>query len=412
MTSWKLCCQWIRKLERFGPSITGTGTLDARNATVTLGGSLDGGTLKLTDAAITNFANNSGTLDIYGNVTAGGINNYAVLNLGSNSVLTMDAGSVLTNGASASITGTGILDARNATATLNGLLDGATLKLADTASGNLGFNSGTLDIYGNTAITMGSGTAVVNTLNLALAGTGILDARNATATLNGVLDGATLKLADTASGNLGFNSGTLDIYGNVAITMGAGTAAVNTLNLALAGTGILDARNATATLSGSLEGGQLKTGAATINNFTLNSGNWISSGAMQVPTTKTLTINGGTFTNNGTLQVPGTLQVKGGLLDGSGATTVSSGGYFDWFGGTLGGTQTITVQTGANFNPDISGGGSGLLVVDGSTLDVYPDFALSGSESSYDLATQGFHIRSGNVIFRSGVRGLLLRRMR
>lgn len=344
--------------------------------TVTVSGSIGGGTLGVTGGVLTltgtstntpiNISSGAGLIDSNGGLAS----NAVVTNAGTLTVNAADTINTYTQNGTGTLAGTGVLTATNG-ATLNGgtvsgnLLGNTTSTGTVLVSGTIG--GGLLNVTGGVLTLTGSST---NTPIDISSGAELVDSNGGLANAAVVTNAGTLTVnaADTINTYTQNGTGTLAGTGTLTAANGA------TLNGGTVSGNLLGNTTSTANVlvSGSIGGGFLNITGGTLNltGTSTNTPIDISSGARLIDANGGLAptavvINAGTLTVNGNDTINTYTQNGSGLLDGSAILTASNGATLN--GGTVSGNlRGNTISTGTVLVSGTIGGGS--LGVTGGTL--------------------------------------------
>ena len=368
---------------------TGGGRVDSGAGVFTLSGTIGGpGSISQigTGNLILNGANtfiaglgiNQGTVTLGTNTSAGvgtiTINNGGILAAGVSGLVV--ANDIQTTGGGRVDSGAGVL-------TLNGVI-GNNGSISQIGTGNLvlngnntftaglGINQGTVTLGTNTAA--GTGTLTINngailaagvsglvvSNNIQTTGGGRVNSGSGTLTLNGVIGNngsisqigtgnLVLNGANTFTGGLGVNIGTVTLGSNTAA--GTGTIALNAATLAAGVSGLTVANAIQTTGGGRVDSG---TGTFTLSGAIGNTGGLTKVGTGNLVLSGTSNYTGGTTVSAGRLTVSGALTAS--------AVTVATGG-------TLAGAGSVTsfsAQSGSTVSPGAPEGTVGTLSVTGN----------------------------------------------
>ena len=346
-------------------TIGGTATLTA--ATYGLQGGLVDGNL----GAGTLTKSTGGTVTLNGTAAAATVNITA-------GTLTLGANDRLANGATVTVSGTGILDVSTRTDTVSifnisagslngsGTLTATTYGLSGgTVTANLG--AGTLNSSGNVAL---NGTAAATTLNIT-AGTLTLGANDRLA------NGATVTVSGTGILDVSTFTDTVSIFNMSAGSLnGSGTLTATTYGLS---GGTVTANLGTGTINSSGNVALNGTAAATTVNIsagtlTLGSADRLADGATVSLTGGTLAVGGFNDAVGGVSLTSGSITGSGGVLTSTTTYSVASGSVSAILGGTVGLTKT----TGGTVTL------SGVNTYTGATTISAGTLALSGSGALSD----------------------------
>jgi len=381
-------------------SLNGTGTITA--ATYGLSGGTVTGNLGV------------GTMNVTGSTALNGTAAATAVNI-SAGTLTLGSNDRLANGATVTVSGTGILNtgagltdtvgtfnmsagSLNGTGTITATTYGLT---GGTVTGNLGV--GTMNVTGSTAL---NGTAAATAVNIS-AGTLTLGssdrlANGATVTVSGTgILNTGAGLTDTV-GTFNMSAGSLNGTGTITATtygltggtvtagLGAGAITVNAGTVALGSAGRL---NSASTVT--VQGGQLTlAGAETVASYTQSGGTLGGSG--QTLTATTYSLSGGTITANlgtGTMNVTGSVALNG--TAAATAVNISAGALTLGSSDRLANGATVTV--------------SGTLAL-GSNSDTVGAVSLTGGSitGSGTLTGSSYDAQSGSVSAILGGTGIAL----
>jgi hypothetical protein len=361
------------------------GAIAVNGGTLTMAGGADNsGSIDLEQKGtltITNSFTNDGTLTTNNANLGGGPNTITITG-----TLFNDTGDSFTIGANNDTTDTASVGLLSNTGTVT-VDKGATLKLttagADTSSGAIAVNGGTLSVQAGTLTNSGTldeetGGKLTASGSLVNSGTITTNNANAGGAANSITVTGTLTNKATGTVTIGANNDTADTA-SVGLLSNAGTVTVDKgAALKLTATG---ADSNTGSIS--LDGGTMSvaTGGAFTNSSTIDAENGGK-----------LTVTGG-FTNAGTLSTNGanlggtanTITITGKLTNNAGAT-VTIGANNDTSDkatlGTLGNSGTVNVDTGASLTLSTAGTdtNAGTIAVSG-TLDIKAATTLSGAGS-------------------------------
>src|SRR5258706_284594 len=273
-------------------------------------------------------------------------------------------------------TGTVVFNGNNNTQTLAGNTTFNNLTLSHTGTGGVQGTIGTtLSVAGNWT-SNGIFTPNGNTVNFNGAGAQTISGSATTQTF----DNFTVNKAGGSTLSVAASTTTLDINGNVTLTLGtfaAGTATTITVAGNWANTGTFTSGGGAVTFDGA-NSTQTLSGNTTFNNLTINhtgTGGVTASGS-KVAVTGLLEVQGGTFTSSSTFN---NVQIdSGATLGGTNATTMNVSGNWTNNGGSPG-SFTANGNT-VNFN------GAGAQTIGGNTVTTFNNLTIANAGGGVSLA--------------------------
>ncbi|HKB65147.1 MAG TPA: DUF4214 domain-containing protein [Pyrinomonadaceae bacterium] len=273
-------------------------------------------------------------------------------------------------------TGTVVFNGNNNTQTLAGNTTFNNLTLSHTGTGGVQGTIGTtLSVAGNWT-SNGIFTPNGNTVNFNGAGAQTISGSATTQTF----DNFTVNKAGGSTLSVAASTTTLDINGNVTLTLGtfaAGTATTITVAGNWANTGTFTSGGGAVTFDGA-NSTQTLSGNTTFNNLTINhtgTGGVTASGST-LAVTGLLEVQGGTFTSSSTFN---NVQIdSGATLGGTNATTMNVSGNWTNNGGSPG-SFTANGNT-VNFN------GAGAQTIGGNTVTTFNNLTIANAGGGVSLA--------------------------